>query len=189
MEHKRVFLGINLPENLKEKLTDLQNKLKKTGADVRWVEPENFHFCLKFFGSQSLSKIEKIKAAIKEVLKGQNEFLIRVETLGAFPTENSIRVIWSGATKGTEELVKLAKELDSAFEKIGIEKEKRPFTPHITLGRARSEEGKNFLKEAIQFNKHFIIGVFELNELVLFESKLSPKGPKYSKLEKFQVRT
>lgn len=188
METKRIFLGIDLPQELKEKIIELQGKLKKTGADVKWVEPDNFHFCLKFFGNITGPQMKKIISATEEVLKGQKRFAVKVEKLGAFPSNTNIRVVWTGSTKGSEELIALSNNLDEAFGKAGFEKEERPFMPHITLGRVRSNQGKDLLKAEVIHNVPIIIGEFEVKELALYESKLSPKGPKYEKIMIFEVR-
>ena len=183
---QRVFLGISIPQNLKNKIKKIQEEFQKEEFDIKFVEFENLHFNLKFFGKKTESEIKKIESTVKKVLKKHKPFKLKIEGSGAFPGGNYIRVIWIG-TKNSEELTELVNELEEAFSKINIEKEKRKFKAHLTIGRVRSNKNQERLIKKINELKEVEIGEFEIEELILFESKLSPKGPTYIELIKFKI--
>lgn len=188
----RAFIAIELPKNIKDLLAGLQEGLKKSGADVKWVAPENIHLTLKFLGELDDETLEKIKKIVEIVAAKNNNYKISLSSLGAFPKIDYPRVIWAGLEKGTAETEKIAKELEERIEKFGIPKEDRAFSCHITLGRARpslnreklirelknSQEG--FAKKALEF---------EAAKITLFKSTLNPKGASYETLKEASLKT
>jgi 2'-5' RNA ligase len=187
LESIRIFVGIKIPAELKDKIVEAQTLLRKTSADVKWVEPENFHYNLKFFGSVTESELKKVEHAIQNVAKNHDSFKLEIQDIGTFPTKTSPRVVWLGAKNGNSEIISLANALDSEFSKQGFAKGERPFTPHLTLGRIRSDLNmENLIKRAKDL-EHINIGSFNVNELIIFQSKLSRNGPTYIELSKFSL--
>ncbi|HQP91269.1 MAG TPA: RNA 2',3'-cyclic phosphodiesterase [Candidatus Omnitrophota bacterium] len=177
---KRLFIAVELPKKVKKTLSSLQDSLKKTGADIKWVEPENIHLTLKFLGAV---KTETINNITKKIDKFRDEKKIKTELfgLGGFPSLTGIRVIWAGLTDEKERILKIAHDLEGDLENFGFEREKRRFKAHITLGRMRSDCNKLSLIEKIKaINQDFEKIIFEVDNITLFESKLSPHGPTYS---------
>jgi 2'-5' RNA ligase len=182
----RTFIAISLPAHIKERLASLQNQLKATGADIKWVEPQNIHLTLKFLGEIDDEKLEKTSSILENVAKDKNSFQIRIYSLGAFPKIISPRVIWVGIDKGDRQTQEIAKALEEKIVKIGIPKEDRAFSSHITIGRTRSglnREGlvkeMNYLADS--FGKENL--EFSVNKISLFKSTLTPKGPLYEVLK------
>ncbi|MBU5574861.1 MAG: RNA 2',3'-cyclic phosphodiesterase [Candidatus Aenigmatarchaeota archaeon] len=171
----RLFIGINIPENIKKKILEIQEKLKD--ADIKLVEPENLHICLKFLGEVDENQIENIKKSIDNVCNNYKSFEIRLNKLNFFPNENFIRVVFIELENPW--IIKSMMELlDTELNKYGFEKEKRDYIPHITLGRVKNIKNKeNFLKitKNIKINE-----IININEIKLFSSKLTQKGPIYS---------
>ena len=191
----RTFIAIELPQKIIGTLSALQNQLKNTQADVKWVAPENIHLTLKFLGEVDEKKIEKIIQALEETAKDSQPFSIRLCALGAFPKINFPRVIWVGIDAGDEETKNIAFVLEEKLQKLGIPKEKRPFSSHITIGRVRSGinreklvkeldilQGKGLLQENLEFLA---------TKITLFKSTLTPKGPIYEILKEasFQIKS
>ena len=191
----RTFIAIELPQKIIGTLSALQNQLKNTQADVKWVAPENIHLTLKFLGEVDEKKIEKIIQALEETAKDNQPFSIRLCALGAFPKINFPRVIWVGIDAGDEETKNIAFVLEEKLQKLGIPKEKRPFSSHITIGRVRSGinreklvkeldilQGKGLLQENLEFLA---------TKITLFKSTLTPKGPIYEILKEasFQIKS
>lgn len=187
MDKIRIFLAVKIPKDLQDKVLEIQKQLKKQNPDVKWVEPENFHYNLKFFGHVTGSELNKIQQAVKKVIKKHEPFSIEIAGIGTFPSPTSPRVIWLGTKKGTNEITDLANELDDEFSKSGFEAESRPFRPHLTLGRIRSTQNKQNLIKKIRDIEHINIGAFEVNEVVIFQSKLSRAGPTYVEHSKFRL--
>src|SRR3989338_2255815 len=122
----RTFIAIELPQEIKDSLARLQEQLKQSGADVKWVAPKNIHLTLKFLGERDDKKIEKIKQVIEEAAKERTVFQMRIASLGAFPNERSPRVIWVGVTQGDSETKQIAESLEAKIAKLGIPQEERP---------------------------------------------------------------
>lgn len=189
----RAFIAIDLPKEIKEKLACLQEKLKASGADVKWVTPQNIHLTLKFLGERDEKKINKITEILKSAACAESAFQIRLSCIGAFPKIDSPRVIWVSVDKGDAETKKIAEKLEEEIAKTGIPKEDRPFSSHITIGRMRSNLNKEKL---VQDLNNFagqpattIGGLeFTVTKITLFKSTLTPKGPIYEPLSEANLK-
>ncbi len=181
----RTFIAIELPQEIKDFLSHLQQELKSCGADVKWVQPENIHLTLKFLGDVGDEELNKIIEIIEEVAKEKSKFQIRVSSLGAFPKIDSPRVIWIGVDEGDKETKEIAELLEEKIAKLGIPKEDRPFSSHITIGRTKSNLNLHKLAQELK-NKSELGGGkigFEAVKITLFKSTLTPKGPVYEALK------
>ncbi|PIP18810.1 MAG: RNA 2',3'-cyclic phosphodiesterase [Candidatus Omnitrophica bacterium CG08_land_8_20_14_0_20_41_16] len=188
----RTFIAIELPEDIKDRLGRLQDKLRKCGADVKWVEPENIHLTLKFLGERDDKKIAKISEIVAETAKNHLPFLAHITSVGAFPKIDYPRVIWVGVEQGDAETKKIAQELEEKIATVGIPKEDRPFSSHITIGRTRSPKNreklvaslKNYVENLAGENLEFTVG-----KITLFKSTLAPSGPVYEALKEITLTT
>lgn len=188
----RTFVALELPSEIKEHLAGIQNKLKSSGADVKWVEPENIHLTLKFLGEINEKKLDKIVSILDELSKNKNAFYLRLSSLGAFPKINSPRVIWIGVDKGDAETKDIAKALEEKIASIGIPKENRPFSSHISIGRLRSGLNRQKLVNDLldlQLNFENEAKEFLVTKITLFKSTLTPKGPIYEVLKEANLKT
>ena len=188
----RVFIAIELPQEIKDWLNSIQEKLKTCQADVKWVQSQNIHLTLKFLGEISEEQLAKIKIILDNTAKDKKKFSIRISSLGAFPKIDYPRVIWVGIDKGDGEIQELAKDLEKRIEKIGIPKEERAFSSHITIGRIRSNLGKDKLVVGLtSLENHFKETPQELvvEKISLFKSTLTPKGPIYEVLKETTLTT
>ena len=185
---ERIFLAIDIPDKLKEQINNFNEELKKLEINANFVEKENLHINLKFFGDTEKEQKEKIIEKIKEVSENFNSFQLNAKDIGVFPSMNHIKVVWVGVEDKKENLSNLQKELENEFEKIGIKKENRKFIPHITLCRIKT--GKNIEKiiKTIKENKDKEFGTFEVENISLIKSELSPNGPKYTIEKIFELR-
>ncbi|MDD5428026.1 MAG: RNA 2',3'-cyclic phosphodiesterase [Candidatus Omnitrophica bacterium] len=185
----RTFVAIELSEDIKSALDQVESHLKYSGADVKWVAKENIHLTLKFLGEIDEAKCEKVKSILDTIAKSTKPFEISLKDIGAFPNIDHPKVIWVGLDKGAVESIELAGKIDSELAKIGFEKETRPFTAHLTIGRVRSPKNKQAMKEKITgyqlpaaSTPHFSAGT-----LTLFQSKLTPSGSIYTKLHEAKL--
>lgn len=188
----RTFIALELPGEIKSSLAKLQEELKTSQADVKWVEPENIHLTLKFLGEIEEKKLDKINKILEDIAGEKKYFPIRISNLGAFPKINFPRVIWIGIDKGDEEVKKIAKKLEDGLAEIGIQREDRPFSSHITIGRTKSAlnrdkliQGLNNLANKLsEENLEFVV-----KKITLFKSALTPKGPVYEILRETNLAT
>ncbi len=185
---ERIFLAIDIPEKIKEQINNFNEELKKLGVVANFVEKENLHINLKFFGDTEKKEKERINEKIKEVSENFNSFQLKAKDIDVFPNMNHIKVVWVGVEDKKDNLSNLQKELENEFEKIGIKKENRKFVPHITLCRIKS--GKNIEKiiKAIRENKNKDFGTFAVENINLIKSELSPKGPTYIIEKTFELK-
>lgn len=185
----RLFIAIEISEEIREALAQIQSHLKYAGADVKWVEPHNIHLTLKFLGEVNEEKAEEIKSILDGIAKETRPFELSIKDVGAFPTIEYPRVIWAGLDKGADESKMLAEKIDEGLSKTGFQKEARPFASHLTIGRVRSSTNKEALKE--KMNSLLTPTTRPTNQdspsqpissVILFKSTLTPKGSIYTKL-------
>lgn len=179
----RAFLGISIPDDLKRKILEVQKKF--SDFDIKFVEPENLHFNLKFFREIDGENIEKLRAILAEITKKYEPFEIEIRGLGVFPSKNYIRVVWIGVKEGFNTLTSLAEEIQDSIEALGFPKEEK-FVPHLTLGRVRTARNKENLKKNVEELEDIEIGKMKIEDIKLFKSKLSSNGPIYE--EVFNVK-
>ncbi len=179
----RCFLAIDLPDTLRPQLALVQGELKKSGADVRWVQVGNIHLTLKFFGNLPDSEIEPITQAAGEVAGQQAPFKLQVTVAGAFPNTKSPRVIWLGLGGDVMPLAQMYHKLEKAFAALGHLPEGRPFNPHLTLGRVKSPANRHRLAMALEKLPPLNWPPFKVSEIILFRSTLTPQGSIYTPLQ------
>lgn len=187
----RTFIAIELPQEVKNALVKLQEQLRKTGADVNWVQPDNIHLTLKFLGEIGEKKLDKINSILEKAAKEYSCFQAEISTLGAFPKINYPRVIWVGIEKGGIEIKKIVQELEEQIEKIGIAKESRPFSTHITIARVRSALNQQALAQELNQLIHYFDEKklqFKARGITLFKSILGPGGAAYEPLKVINLK-
>ncbi len=191
----RSFLAIDLPKAVLKRIEDVQEDLKSSQADVRWVNPEKIHLTLKFFGYIEEVRIEAIVKAIEGSVHHTQAFSIGVKGMGAFPNWRSPRVIWMGLVdeKGEKEekgiLIPFQKQLESDLETIGFEPEARACQPHLTLGRVNSSRGREGLIKRMEKYREEEFGEVEVERVIVFKSDLRPTGPIYTPLRDVKLGT
>src|SRR3989338_426276 len=171
----RSFIAIALSEQLHKELATLQQRLKVSNADVKWVEPNNIHLTLKFLGNITDEQIEAVKDILKNSCAKFKPYSMHLKGMGAFPSLSSPRVIWVGMDEGSVQAQQIYDAIEESLSKNGFRKEERKFSAHLTLGRVRSSKNKQRLIEAIEKEKCFSSSEkLEILEIVLFKSTLTP---------------
>ena len=184
----RTFVAIFPPSGLQAAVTtgarETVHRLGGLANRVRWVRPENVHLTLKFLGDIREEALGDLRAALEKVCAGHAPFDVEVAGLGAFPSAQRARILWAGVRgAGFEELRSLAADLDDAIASLGFEREERPYTPHLTLGRVRGQPGNlDPLPEDAENSG------FRVRQVELVESTLTPKGAVYQTVGAFALR-
>jgi 2'-5' RNA ligase len=182
----RTFIAIELSREIQEYLARLQDKLKLSQADVKWVAPENIHLTLKFLGEIDEKIAERIKQILQNITAGLKQFSLNLTSVGAFPSLNSPRAIWIGIDKGDAQVREIADVLEEKLSELGITKEDRTFSSHITLGRTRSSKNRSNLAKLLESLKEKLpeaTAEIKVEKITLFKSTLTPKGPIYEILK------
>ena len=136
----RSFIAIPVPKAGIEVLERAVKRLdSEIGGQVRWVRPRGIHLTLKFMGDIPASTLERVLEALPEVAAAFSPFEISMSGLGVFPNSRRPRVLWAGLDGDLTTLLALQIAVDQAVEKLGLPKEERPFSPHLTLGRVRRD--------------------------------------------------
>ena len=191
MEPLRCFIAIELPQELKRALKELQQRLQKgSPAPARWVDPNGIHLTLNFLGNVAADRIEAISGAMAEAARGIAPFQLGVGELGAFPNLKRVQIVWVGVGGEVEKLARLQQQLESALEKLGFPPEKRRFTPHLTLARLREQASpieREKLGQLIAASE-FDATPFPVEAVNLMRSQLTRQGAIYSRLSSVALK-
>jgi 2'-5' RNA ligase len=177
----RLFIAIDLSEPVRQALTQLQAELRPVAESARWVAPGSIHLTLKFIGETQEQRIDEIDEALGAL--SWKTFTVFVRGIGFFPGNRSPRVLWAGLEASTMD--GLAQQIDTRMERLGFEKEKRAFRPHLTLARARESRIDAALIAAASRYEDHDFGSFTVDRFHLFQSILKPEGAEYVKLKEY----
>ncbi len=173
----RTFIAIELPEEVKEQLREIQQSCK--GIKASFVK--DFHLTLKFLGEVDEKTLEKVKEKLREIKF--KSFKLKLSSVGCFPSEKYIRVLWVG-TEPEDEVAELQKNIEEALKEFKFKKDFK-FKAHLTLARVRFIDDKEAFIEKFK-NIDVKPMEFEVFSFSLMKSILSPKGAVYEELEKFE---
>jgi len=177
----RIFIAVDLPDSIRKALQEVQRELRPATNVARWVAPEAIHITLKFIGEIPEKRLSVVDEGLKALT--WKAFLISVHGVGFFPGSRSPRVFWAGMEAPT--MQGLAEEIDARLERLGFEREKRAFRPHITLARARDVRlDPSLVKASSKFADHHF-GSFTVDRVFVFQSILKPTGAVYNKLKEY----
>jgi len=183
----RLFLAIPIDRSILDALGGAAEKLRETRAPVRWVRPEGMHLTLKFLGDTDPEQVPPLVEAVSVVTKGIMPFPISVHGTGAYPSIKRPRVLWAGVMENSGTIQRLVKGIEEVSEQLGWEREKRKFSPHITIGRVKGNMNLGRLAAAMEAMVQEHWGEQEAAEVVLYSSELKPGGAVYEKVHKFPL--
>ncbi len=179
----RIFVALDIPDDVRQAIRNLIGKLEKTCRGARWVRVEGMHVTLKFIGEVPLEKVERIKVELAGLRSGAPVDL-NFRGVGFFPNDRHPRVFWAGI-ESTANLAEIAMEVERHLENLGVAREQRPFHPHLTLARFKSEDGLQQLRETLRNLGAQEFGSTRTGDLHLYQSQLNPKGAIYTRLATF----
>lgn len=193
----RVFLAVELGEDLRKQIAQVQQDLKQRlsrdaskDARISWVQPASIHLTIKFGGDTDEALVEPMREAIHQAVKGHRAVHIPIERLGAFPHPQQPRVLWVGASEqwergeDAERLAALHQSVEACCESLGFAPEGRPLSLHLTLARIKAGErhiGQALAKSGVM-DRPLSLGALTVESVVLMKSELRPTGPVYTKL-------
>jgi len=178
----RLFVAIDIPDDILKTIGDLIERLRPT-APIRWSPVANLHVTTKFIGWWQDERMGELDAALRR-LTGRPPFLVDVRGIGFFPNARSPRVLWAGVY-GAEPLAALASDTDRALAALGLEPEKRAFSPHLTLARIKEPVPLDRLHAAAARLGDAGFGSFTADRFFLYRSVLRPSGSQYTKLAEY----
>lgn len=190
-EHVRLFVACEVPDDVKNTIGEVIERLRsKSGADVRWIRPEGVHVTLKFLGEVPTKKLPAVKLAIQEAVVGHSPFELEFSTIGTFGGREGLRIMWVGIAGDVLRLEALVRAVNAALAVVGFEPERRPFRPHLTLGRVRDEVPTRRRAEIeVAVGKQDVPQVsWRTAQVSLMRSRLTKSGASYEVLATFPLR-
>lgn len=182
----RLFFGVPVDDVVRGRVAELQGRLKATGAKVKWVEPANFHFTLRFIGEVPDEDVDQVAAAAEGAWGETAPQDVSLRGVGTFPHLRRPRVVWVGVRQGGEVIEKLYEALNANLERaLGLEPEGKPFTPHLTIGRVKVPRPDPALADGVAGMTEAEAGVFRPAAFVLYQSQLTRSGPIYRALKTY----
>ena len=188
----RAFIAIDLPPSIQETIETQTSRLRQMLGDdiIRWVSARNMHLTLKFLGNTPASHLDFLKRMLAQAADSHPQFDLQIGGLGSFPNLKRPRVLWVGV-HAPASFTYLQKAIEEGANRLGYEKEERPFSPHLTVGRVRQGLDLKKLQKisnslsTIQLGK---IGTARVDSVHLYQSDLNSEGSIYTKLFSIPLR-
>ena len=187
----RLFIACEVPDDVKENIGTLITNLKaRSGTDVRWMKAEGVHVTLKFLGETTVKKLPAIKLAIQEAVVGHSPFELEFSNIGIFGGREGLRIMWVGIAGDVLRLEALVRATNAALSVVGFEPERRPFRPHLTLGRVKDEIATRRRAEIeVAVGKMDVPPTaWRTAQVSLMRSRLTTQGAFYDVLATFPLR-
>ncbi len=181
----RAFIAIEVSDEVRDNLLKAQERIGNKAAKIKFVERENFHVTLKFLGEIDEATAEEVKKSLAEIAKKHKKHRVRVKGVGVFPNPSYVRVIWAGI-ENDEGIKAIAADVEREMRRLGFKREK-DFVAHITIGRVKFVKDKAELAMALKELANEDFGEFEVNAIELKKSTLTPKGPIYETVARFEL--
>ena len=185
----RSFIAVHIPDAVRRDISILIGGLRSCGdgEDVKWVRPESLHLTLKFLGDVEQERIGAAAGAIERSVSAQPAFDLTLGGTGAFPNPRRPSVLWIGVRKGAEPLASLAGAVETGLAGLGFEREKRPFSAHLTLGRIRSPGNAGKIVERMTA-AGFECDPFRIHAVHVMKSDLQRSGAVYTTLRTLKLQ-
>ena len=178
----RTFIAVDIPQDIKMDLDRLISGYRNESKGIRWVRAQNLHLTLRFLGDVDENTIPALAESIKVNLDSIKPFDLALSGLGGFPNLKKPRVIWVGTDDPENMLGELALRVETACREAGFGKSDKKFSAHLTIGRVKFPQGLENILQRIE-NSDFRTEPFNVGEIVIYKSVLSPSGPTYTNLE------
>lgn len=179
-------MAVEIPQEIKNSISNIIQKASPVGG-VKWVVPENIHLTLLFLGEQEEASLPVIVDSLKSAAKQGSAFRMGLGGFGAFPDIKSPKVFFVPVKEGEEFLDNLVRRLSQALHAKKISFDLKPFHGHVTLGRSKTLKGLPALLDTLSISLPELLGEMNVEHFVLFQSRLTEKGPIYTALEKFKM--
>lgn len=186
-ETKRLFVAVKIigdPDFI-GKFNCLKQDLSH--EKIRWVNENNLHLTLKFFGETPVDKLEVINEALRISTKNIKAFRIQLKNIGIFGSRYNPKVIWANVID-SEALMKLEEIINKNLAHIGYPKTRENFRPHLTLGRLKKLRDGKLFQEIISSQQNSLFQQSYIESLYLFESVLQRTGPIYNIINEFKLK-
>jgi 2'-5' RNA ligase len=177
-------VAVKPPEEVLEAVAAAVEPARSVRMGLRWEQRERYHLTLQFLGP--VARLAPVLDGLAAAVAEQSAFPFRLGGAGAFPKPGRARVVWIGAAVGGPDLVSLGGAVAGGLRPAGYEADREELHPHLTLARLKVPDNVADVLAAI--GPEAVGDAFTVDEVVLFQSHLSSKGPTYTVLERFALR-
>ncbi len=184
----RTFIAIEVPEAVKKELAVVQGRLRGAGVDASWTRAEGMHLTLKFLGEVSEQQVPDIMSNLRKAAEGTGPLGFSVSGVGTFPNPIKARVVWIGLGGDIEKLMRLQVAVENAMLLLGMAREERKFTPHLTLGRIKYIRSRDRWTKTLDEVKDVSLPGFEAISVSLMKSELKPSGAVYTEMGRVELQ-
>jgi 2'-5' RNA ligase len=186
----RLFVAVELPEPITGALRELMQSMRRDLPGLRWVRPEGIHLTLKFLGEVGDAGVMALRSCLRAALPGSlPAFSVQVAGMGTFPegVRPKPRVLWIGIVDAAGHLRRLQEMVEDSCAAAGHAREKKAFSPHLTLARVGDGGPPPGLGKAVLDHRATDLGPVPVSGITLFQSILGPQGATYNALERFAL--
>jgi len=178
----RLFIALDPDAAVRQDVAVVQEKLAATRADIRWVEPENYHVTIKFMGEVDAALAPEIIRRLDRAAAAVPAFPLVLEGVGQLPERGPARVIMVPVLSPDQRITKLHRLIDSGLGGMGLAMDTRVLVPHLTLGRVRTNHGFNRLLRKLVHYEITPLGRWDVHAALLYQSTPGPDGSVYNLL-------
>jgi len=178
----RCFIAIDIDDNIRAALSDLQQQLSRNAdmkTAVKWVRPEMIHMTVKFLGEVEDKKIPEVCDIVKKAAAKHKQFELDIKSVGHFGGRIA-RVLWVGSRDLSNTLIELQKDIEKQLASAGWPEEKREFSGHLTLCRVKDSKAGAKLARISREYKDYTLGTMSVDSVSVYQSQLTPAGPVYT---------
>jgi len=180
----RTFLALELDGPIRRAIVAAAESISIGAAKVRWVEEQNLHITLKFLGDVPDGDVMGVCRTVESVAAGLGPIPFEVSHLECIPARGPVKMVWAGVRDESGEIAAAFDELEAALEPLGFDIEPRAFRPHITVGRVRYCPKPAALRSAVEGLGRADFGNQVADEVVVYSSELTRKGPIYGAMSR-----
>lgn len=185
----RVFFAVDISDETRRRAVEHIAALGRAvpSVKIKWDAPEKLHVTVKFLGDVDRDRLAGLSAAAGTVCRDVSPFPLSVVGTGAFPPKGPARVLWLGVSDPMGGLDRLQRGIEDACAALGFPRETRAYHPHLTLARLKALPAERPLVDAHRAANFSGAPDHRVTELLLMRSELSPRGSRYSVIDRFAL--
>ncbi len=176
-----MFVAFLLDDRVRGLLRTVQDRLRRSCDGVRWVKPEQMHVTVQFLGEVADVDIAEVTDAVARGAAKGEPFTLSIEECGCFPPRGAVRVVWAGAKDETGAMLRSVQAIQDELSGVGFDPERRAWSSHITIGRARNAQADSAMRNSIERCTYDSLDQ-RVESVTLMASVLSPTGPTYTEV-------
>lgn len=184
----RTFIAIRASQRVTSNVSRVVNRLAATDAEYNWVDSDNLHVTLNFVGDVVDVEIPELCKLIKNAVEPFEPFDLSLHGVDAFPSKEQPRILWIGTDEGTNELKELYTVLADVLHHWGVNRERKEYIPHMTLGRVkRGGRWNDDMLQLMHRLRNHDGGFCTVQEVVIYSSFMEKGGPTYTPMGRVKL--